>query len=54
MLKLNDDKTEAIIFQHSRTKNIDFRIQIGELSIEPTTHVRNLGVILFRLTFENG
>ncbi len=46
MLQLNHHKTKAIIFQQSRTTNIDFRVQIGDLSNEPTTHVKNLGVML--------
>ena len=57
-LKLNDSKTEFILFgsKHmlSKIKDHTCNIRIGNAMVEPTTTVRNLGVVFDRqLTFKN-
>ena len=51
MLKLNDDKTEFIIFgTHQQLKKIDhITISIGSENIVPIEHVRNLGFFMDKL-----
>ena len=46
MLKLNDDKTEMVIFcsKHHLGQYSHCTINIGDSSIIPVSHVRNLGV----------
>ena len=48
MLKLNDEKTEFIIFgTHQQLKKIDnITIRIGSKIIIPAEHVRNLGFLM--------
>ena len=48
MLKLNDEKTEFIIFgTHQQLKKIDnITIKIGSKNIIPAEHVRNLGFLM--------
>ena len=50
MLKLNDEKTEFIIFgTHQQLKKIDnITIKIGSENIIPAEHVRNLGFFMDR------
>ena len=50
MLKLNDEKTEFIIFwTHQQLKKIDnIIINIGSKNIIPVEHVRNLGFVMDR------
>ena len=50
MLKLNDEKTEVIIFgTHQQLKKIDnITIKIGSENIIPAGHVRNLGFMMDR------
>ena len=52
MLKLNDEKTEFIIFgTHQQLKKIDhITIRIGSENIEPAEHVRNLGFLMDKLS----
>ena len=51
MLKLNNDKTEFIIFGiHQQLKKIDhITIGIGSENIVPIEHVRNLGFFMDKL-----
>ena len=51
MLKLNDEKTEIIIFgTHQQLKKIDnITIRIGSENIIPAEHVRNLGFLMDKL-----
>ena len=51
MLKLNDDKTEFIIFgTHQQLKKIDhITIRIDSENIVPIEHVRNLGFLMDKL-----
>ena len=51
MLKLNDDKTELIIFgTHQQLKKIDhITIKTGNENIVPIEHVRNLGFFMDKL-----
>ena len=51
MLKINDDKTEFIIFgTHQQLKKIDhITIRIGSENIVPMEHVRNLGFFMDKL-----
>ena len=52
MLKLNDEKTEFIIFgTHQQLKKIgNITIRIGSKNIVPAEHVRNLGFLMDRLS----
>jgi hypothetical protein len=52
LLKLNDSKTELIVFapkhlrQHCQNMNIKIEnIKIEDINVEPASHVRNLGVV---------
>ena len=51
VLKLNDEKTELIIFgTHQQLKKIDhITIRIGSKNIVPAEHVRNLGFLMDKL-----
>ena len=46
LLKLNDDKTEFIVFssKHRSSQLQDLSINIGDNKILPVTHVKNLGI----------
>ena len=47
LLKLNDDKTELIVFTPKHHKHLcsGVNVTIGGCKVEPATHVRNLGII---------
>ncbi len=47
LLKLNDSKTEQIVFapKHLRQHCQNMNIKIGDINVEPASHVRNLGVV---------
>ena len=47
LLKLNQDKTEFIIFHslHQPLSPLEFPIKIGQCTLTPAPYVRNLGVI---------
>ena len=51
LLKLNSDKTEFILFgtRHQLSKVDDISIQIGNNTVKPTNHVRNLGFVMDNL-----
>ncbi len=52
-LQLNLAKTEFLVFPATPTLQHDFTIQLGSLTIAPSTSVRNLGVIFNdQLTFK--
>jgi len=52
-LKMNDSKTEMIVFASPRVKLSDFSIAVGTQSHQPVGQVRNLGVTLdVHLTME--
>ena len=45
MLKLNDDKTEVILFQPKyKSRQFEFNVVVGDQYFQPSTLVRNLGV----------
>ena len=47
MLKLNDDKTEVILFtsKHALKSHPSVAVTVGEQHVRPATSIRNLGVI---------
>ena len=47
LLKLNDSKTELIVFapKHLRQHCQNMNIKIEDINVEPAPHVRNLGVV---------
>ena len=47
LLKLNDDKTEIIIFTPKQKKHLvpDMKVTIGGCTIIPKSHVKNLGIV---------
>ena len=55
LLKLNSDKTEFILFgtRHQLSKVDDISIQIGNDTVKPANHVRNLGFVMDSL-LKNG
>ena len=54
-LKLNDDKTELVVFSSEfRPRPCLSNVQIGSECIEHSNTVRNLGVILFDQTIFRG
>ncbi len=50
LLKLNDSKTELIVFapKHLRQHCQNINIKIGDINVEPASHVRNLGVVFHK------
>ena len=48
ILKLNQEKTEMIVFRPKQLDNIctSICLNIGQTVIHPTPHVRNLGIFL--------
>ena len=47
MLKLNDDKTEVILFtsKHALKSHPSVAVTVGEQHVRPATSIRNLGVV---------
>ena len=47
MLKLNDDKTEVILFtyKHALKSHPNVAVTVGEQSVRPATSIHNLGVV---------
>ena len=46
LLKLNDDKTEVMIFHPKQTHVNDISLSVGDAELSPKASVRNLGVML--------
>ena len=51
MLKLNDDKTELIVFTSKYKQDLynDLSITIGDTVVDCSSQVRDLGVIFYRV-----
>ena len=53
-LKMNDEKTELIVFCAKQNMPMDLKIKIGDSVIEPTSIVKNLGIKMdYQLNMES-